>query len=124
MIVYDKVGLAHEVYNKTEIKQLYERYRALANWQIRTLCCTNDPSPFLGLGTDAPDMGDCSRGDVVTCIRCASEQCDHGITFDSRRAVGFSAAEVRENWPRLFGECPRGCGYIGIAYASREHYYA
>lgn len=71
------------------------------------------------------------RADPVTC--------DHGVTFDYDEAkkilAGFvpkdavefivgnpATAEVRKRWPRLFGVCPRGCGYNGIAYASYEHY--
>jgi hypothetical protein len=48
--------------------------------------------------------------------------CDHGATFDSERSKGLSCTEVRRLWPRLFGKCPKGCGYDGIAYASTEHY--
>lgn len=69
------------------------------------------------------------------------ETCTHGVTFDSeeadrilasfhpKNAVEFimgdpASAEVRKRWPRLCGECPLGCGFNGIAYASREHLYA
>lgn len=48
--------------------------------------------------------------------------CDHGLTFDYEAAKGLSSAEVKHRWPRLFGPCPKGCGYSGIAYASYEHY--
>lgn len=65
-------------------------------------------------------------------------ECDHGVTFDPVEAekilagwkpkddVDFvmgnpAAAEVRRRWPRLFGKCPKGCGYEGIYYASMEH---
>jgi hypothetical protein len=56
------------------------------------------------------------------------EQCDHGVTFDEaevqrrQRLNPPSASEVRRRWPRLFGPCPKGCGYNGIAYASFLHY--
>lgn len=50
------------------------------------------------------------------------ESCDHGVTFDESEAKGLDAREVREKWPRLFGKCPKGCGYVGIAYASYAHY--
>lgn len=50
------------------------------------------------------------------------ELCDHGITFDLKESRGLSTAEVRRRWPRLFGKCPKGCGFEGIAYASLEHY--
>jgi hypothetical protein len=51
-------------------------------------------------------------------------KCDHGVTFDSKESEGLSAYEVRRRWPRLFGECPKGCGFKGIGYASFEHYIA
>jgi len=67
--------------------------------------------------------------------------CDHGITFDADEAnkllegwkpknaaeaiVGNPAhAEVRKRWPRLFGPCPKGCGYNGIYSVSMQHYVA
>ena len=70
------------------------------------------------------------------------DPCDHGVTFDAGEArkvlervtvghadaaVAFimgnpNAAEVRRRWPRLQGNCPKGCGFHGIAYASYEHY--
>lgn len=65
--------------------------------------------------------------------------CDHGVSFDeeeARRILGDweprnsaefvagnpNAPEVRKRWPRLDGVCPKGCGFVGIAYASEEHY--
>ena len=65
--------------------------------------------------------------------------CDHGLTFDeaeARKILGGwepkdevewivgnpSCAEIRRRWPRLYGPCPKGCGYDGIAYVSAEHY--
>lgn len=50
------------------------------------------------------------------------ETCDHGVKFDAEAARELSAAQVRQRWPRLYGACPLGCGYHGIAYASWEHY--
>lgn len=67
------------------------------------------------------------------------EKCDHGISFDAHEAseilgkweprddVEFiagnpAAEEIRRRWPRLYGLCPKGCGYNGIYYASHEHY--
>jgi len=67
-------------------------------------------------------------------------ECNHGITFDYEEAkkiwgdwkpktdleyiLGNPAAKkIRERWPRLYGACPLGCGYVGIYYASSEHYY-
>lgn len=68
--------------------------------------------------------------------------CDHGVTFDEAEArklveatpnlkadpglsfvLGSPAtSKIRKLWPRLNGTCPKGCGYVGIAYASRAHY--
>lgn len=70
-------------------------------------------------------------------------ECDHGVVFDevdckaewearpsrtgktdydyALQSAHFTQA-VRKRWPRLFGECPKGCGYHGIAYASRAHF--
>jgi hypothetical protein len=67
--------------------------------------------------------------------------CDHGVTFDGEAArqllMGWEpdspeafiagppgASEIRRRWPRLHGNCPKGCGFHGIAYASYEHYIA
>jgi hypothetical protein len=55
----------------------------------------------------------------------ASEQtdrCDHGVVFDSETAKRMSVHAVRKVYPCLFGKCPKGCGFDGIAYASWEHY--
>ena len=69
------------------------------------------------------------------------ETCDHGIIFDAAEAerilAGWSpksgaefvmgnpaSTEVRKRWPRLAGVCPKGCGFVGIGYASTEHYTA
>ncbi len=68
-----------------------------------------------------------------------NKSCDHGLTFDveeAKRILGEwqptspaefimgnpKHAEVRARWPRLHGPCPKGCGFDGIAYASRDHY--
>lgn len=50
--------------------------------------------------------------------------CDHGVTFDleEARRRNLGALAVRRHWPRLNGECPKGCGYVGIAYASMAHF--
>lgn len=65
--------------------------------------------------------------------------CDHGLTFDKEAAekvlgdwqpksyVEFimgnpASAEIQKRWPRLYGTCPKGCGYTGIAYVSMDHY--
>lgn len=47
---------------------------------------------------------------------------DHGATFDQTAAKELSTYEIRKRWPRLFGPCPKGCGYTGIAYASTAHF--
>lgn len=77
--------------------------------------------------------------DLITA--CDPKTCDHGVKFDSDEAerllrnwkpktsVDFimgnpASAEIRRRWPRHSGACPKGCGYIGIAYASHEHYLA
>ena len=72
--------------------------------------------------------------------------CDHGVTFDIEAArallakappshtdpavafiLGSSASsEIKRRWPRGWftaeKPCPKGCGFVGIAYASYEHY--
>jgi hypothetical protein len=50
--------------------------------------------------------------------------CNHGVSFDQKIASEekLDAHQVRERWPRMFGECPLGCGFKGIAYASKAHY--
>ena len=67
------------------------------------------------------------------------EKCSHGVTFDleeakkilgswkPKDAAEFVAGnpatrEIRRRWLRLDGQCPKGCGFNGIAYASMEHY--
>lgn len=51
-------------------------------------------------------------------------KCDHGVTFDEKEASkqDMTAPAVRKRWPRLFGKCPKGCGFDGIGYASYAHY--
>lgn len=50
--------------------------------------------------------------------------CDHGVTFDEKAAQGLNMRQVRLLWPRLCGDCPKGCGFSGIAYASMAHFIA
>ncbi len=50
------------------------------------------------------------------------EVCDHGIKFDEVAAEHLSVAEIRKRWPRLWGNCPLGCGFNGTGYASWKHY--
>lgn len=123
MMVQDEDGLMHEVYNKRELRETYARHHVIEKWQVRTLCCPAKACVFLGyLGTEQADMGLASRGDVVTCVRCLALECDHGITFNQAAAQDMTATQIRARWPRLSGECPRGCGYNGIGYASHAHY--
>jgi hypothetical protein len=60
---------------------------------------------------------------ICTLVEAESEgACYHGVTFDVDEAEGLSTQEIRKRWPRLYGPCPLGCGYEGIAYASTAHY--
>ncbi len=138
LVARDADGVWHEVYNKTEIRQLSSRLR-VENWQIRTLCSTYEMHDSFrpgiaratldeGVRRDALDedvrRAILSDGHAVTCVRCAALECDHGVTFDeiivNRQQI--ASTHVRNRWPRLNGTCPKGCGYHGIAYASRAHY--
>ena len=84
---------------------------------------------------------DCAPGvrDTRPETRKVRAECDHGVTFDvdaARVVLGEwspndtaefivgnpKVIDVRRRWPRLDGACPKGCGYVGIAYASVEHY--
>ena len=53
-------------------------------------------------------------------------ECTHDVTFDKEAARGLKVEEIRKRWPRGYftGDkpCPKGCGFVGIAYASYEHY--
>lgn len=49
-------------------------------------------------------------------------KCDHGVVFPDDVDENMSVEEVRRRYPRLFGPCPEGCGFSGIAYASYLHY--
>jgi hypothetical protein len=63
-----------------------------------------------------------------TAVNVTAEQkhCDHGVVFDVLHHLteGLSSRQVRALYPRLDGVCPKGCGYVGIAYASFAHYIA
>lgn len=50
------------------------------------------------------------------------EECNHGLIFDEERAMNMSSMEIRKIFPRLFGKCPKGCGFEGIGYVSMAHY--
>lgn len=73
-----------------------------------------------------PDLYHIEDYDLVENIERGITQCrcDHGLTFDAEAAGGLDEYAVRKRWPRLFGACPKGCGYSGIAYASTAHYIA
>lgn len=64
------------------------------------------PPPIPELGIDRPDPDSCS----------------HGVVFDATLANDMTPEEVRKRYPRLEGLCPLGCGHVGIAYASCEHF--
>jgi len=53
----------------------------------------------------------------------SAPRCTHGVAFDPKD-TRLPIAEVRRRYPRLNGDCPLGCGYHGIAYASMAHYVA
>lgn len=48
--------------------------------------------------------------------------CDHGLSFDLDAAEHMTTQEIRKVFPRLYGLCPKGCGFNGIAYVSKAHY--
>jgi len=79
-------------------------------WAVRhlgPLYADHIPYPYPAVESDAPP----------------EPVCDHGLSFDEDAAKGLSTiSEIRNRWPRLFGPCPKGCGFNGIAYASRAHY--
>ena len=50
------------------------------------------------------------------------QNCDHGLSFDIDIAEKLTTKEIREVFPRLNGLCPKGCGFNGIAYASKAHF--
>ena len=52
------------------------------------------------------------------------EPCAHGVVFEHTKSQELSSEQVREKYPRLSGLCPLGCGYVGIFYASFEHFAA
>jgi hypothetical protein len=126
MVVIDDDGVAHEVYNKTEIREYQKSHRDwIENWQIRTMCSKDEELDALAAGISRATLDDTAEGrHTVTCVRCASLECDHGVGFDKDMAERFkmTSNQIRSRWPRLEGTCRKGCGYHGIAYASYEHY--
>lgn len=126
IVVYDDQGIAHLVTNEREVREAASTYGYAEYWQVRVACMPAESGEkFMPhAGTRIADFGDKEHGDAVTCVRCSALPCDHGVAFDSERAKGMSAADVRRFFPRLSGPCPKKCGYYGIAYASHEHYVA
>lgn len=124
IIVFDNQGIAHAVYNQREVREEHAKHGYVENWQVRTLCSPFEQLEVLQSFIKQADLDLVERGHTVTCIRCASGECDHGISYDPRYGRQLNAHQVRERYPRLNGECPRGCGFRGIAYASQEHYLA
>lgn len=125
MIVVDHRGIWHEVYNKREVREIQQRTSKnfVERWQVRVRCRPDD-SRAVAVGDDhrfRPAFFG-TETDFVTCVRCLCTECDHGITFDPNAAQHLAAADVRRHWPRLDGECKKGCGYVGIYYASFAHY--
>ena len=57
----------------------------------------------------------------------AQADCTHGVTFDQEASRTMTAHEVQRRWPRGWftkeKPCP-DCGFVGIAYASTEHFIA
>lgn len=126
LVVIDDDGVAHEVYNKKEIREAQQNSRDwVENWQVRTLCSKDDELDALQAGISRATLDETDEGrHTVTCVRCAALECDHGVTFDEDMARRFrmSSSDVRNRWPRLDGACKKGCGYRGIYYASYAHY--
>jgi len=50
--------------------------------------------------------------------------CNHGVVYNSELAKNMTSHEIKKQYPRGYGLCPKGCGFSGIAYASYEHYIA
>jgi hypothetical protein len=125
LVVIDDDGIAHEVYNKTEVRESQARHDWVENWQVRTFCCKDDELDALQAGISRATLDDTEHGrHFITCVRCVSVECDHGVGFDKSMAdrFGMTSNEIRSRWPRLEGTCRKGCGYHGIAYASYAHY--
>lgn len=126
LLVLDVDGVWHEVYNKLVIADVRTRRGDwIENWEVRTLCSKDEELGSLQAGIQRATLDDGKQtGHVATCVRCMAMPCDHGITFDAAQARRFrmTTTEIRERWPRLSGECLKGCGYSGVYYASLEHY--
>lgn len=124
LVVLDYDGVWHEVYNKREVREVRESHNDwVENWQIRTLCCRNAGTLLLQPRISRAIIDDENgTGHVPTCVRCLCLPCDHGIVFDEAQARQLGTHQVRTQWPRLDGPCPKGCGYVGIFYASHAHY--
>lgn len=88
---------------------------------------------------DCCNCDDETRQRVCSCCESRMSECDHGLTFDLEEAQQILGdwrpsssfefvmgnprhAEVRRRFPRLEGQCPKRCGFVGIAYASADHF--
>lgn len=71
--------------------------------------------------------GDTWQPSYENAMNDRERDCDHGVTFDVEAAKlvapgPMQTQTIRTLWPRLFGPCPKGCGFNGIAYASTAHF--
>lgn len=130
LLVLDADGVWHEVYNKRVIADVLvrrgwiERDGWIENWEVRTLCSKAEQLGALRAASQRATLDDGEKtGRGPTCVRCMTMPCDHGVMFDDLTAYAqlLTASEIRERWPRLSGQCPKGCGYSGIYYASFGH---
>jgi hypothetical protein len=53
-------------------------------------------------------------------ILATAKTCEHPVNFDPIASSGMTSDEVRQQFPRWAGKCPK-CGYQGVIYASFEH---
>lgn len=126
LVIRDAHAVTHVVYNQREIRAYWNRGTDgwIERWQVLTICSPHVQLALLAKSIRRIDVFEAIDGPHVTCIRCVVGECDHGITFDAAKAASYrlTASEVRKRWPRLDGECPKGCGYCGIYYAGNAHY--
>jgi hypothetical protein len=110
-----------------DLKELLETKREAsaqrADLEIKNI--DNEP----GVRDLLADVNKLIAEDATARLQKAAEEsrasdCDHGVTFDADAARGLGTREIRERWPRLFGPCPKGCGFNGIGYADFTHYLA
>ena len=100
---------------------LYEQRVSKLTGRTRRMCqCIIALEPCYPSSTPAPIAQHMDDG-----LTLKQRNCTHGMTFDADtwRAADMTVTEVRDRWPRFFGECKK-CGFSGIAYVSYEHYVA